>query len=328
MATEELRRESEGRRLVAIGGGTGLSTLLRGVKLHTRNISAVVTVSDDGGSSGRLRRELGVLPPGDIRNCLVALADSESLMTALFKHRFRNGKGSLDGHSFGNLLIAALTEVIGDFEQAVKESSKVLAIRGRVLPSTVEDIVLLAELEDGTRVEGESLISRSRCPIRRVSLRPESPAPLPEAIQEIEQAEVIVIGPGSVFTSVLPNLLVRGVVEAIRRSRALKVYVCNVMTQPGETSGFSASDHVAAVHRHVGEGLFQCAIVNDGRPSLEVLEAYRREGADVVEPDVARMEQMGVKPIRRDVLSRTDLARHDPSRLARAILELADGSLT
>ena len=322
MCPESLSSELEGLRLVAIGGGTGLSTLLRGIKLYTRSISAVVTVSDDGGSSGRLRRELGMLPPGDIRNCLVALADSESLMTSLFRHRFRNGKGSLDGHSFGNLLIAALTEVTGDFEQAVKESSKVLAIRGRVLPSTLEDVVLVAELEDGTVVEGESVISRSTRPVRRLSLRPEAPAPLPEVMEAIDQAQAIVIGPGSIFTSVLPNLLVRGVADAIRRSRAVKIYVCNVMTQPGETTRFSASDHVAALNKHVGEGLFQFAIVNQATPAPEVLEAYQREGAEVVAPDVERIEQMGLSPVRSDVLSRTNLARHDPDRLAETILDL------
>lgn len=249
--------------MVAIGGGTGLSTLLRGLKAYTPHIAAIVTVADDGGSSGRLRRELGLLPPGDFRNCIAALADDEALITQLFQYRFGQGEG-LDGHSFGNLFITALAAVTGSFERAILEASRVLAVQGRILPSTLEDVVLVADLkvEDGraqaglTRVQGESAIPKAGRPIERVFLRPEQVRAYPEAVRAILEADLIVAGPGSLFTSVLPNLLVRDIRRAVEASSALKLYVCNAATQPGETDGFDVGQHVSVLQRHVGRGLF------------------------------------------------------------------------
>jgi len=312
-------------RFVVIGGGTGLSTLLRGLKKLPADITALVTVADDGGSSGRLRREMGMPPPGDIRSCLVALADAEPLMQQLFQYRFRGeDKNGLNGHSFGNLLIAALTDIMGDFERAVKESSKVLAIHGRVLPSTLENVVLRAELEDGQIIEGESRISQTIVPIRRISLHPENPEPLAEALEAIADATAIVIGPGSVFTSIIPNLLIRGLVAAIAASPATKIYVCNVMTQPSETTGFSASDHVEAILRHTGVNFIDSVLLNATAPARSVLAAYRREGAAMVEPDLAAVAALGVCPVSADLLSHTDLARHDPDKLAQAVWRLVN----
>lgn len=317
------RRLPGGPRIVALGGGTGLSALLRGLKHCTQNLAAVVTVADDGGSSGRLRREMGILPPGDIRNCIVALADSESLMTDLFQHRFQSETDkALGGHSFGNLLIAAMTEITGDFEAAVKETSRVLAIRGRVLPSTLEDVTLRAELADGRVLEGESNIAQSPAPIVRVSLQPQEPEPLDEVIAAILEADIVVVGPGSLYTSILPDLLIKGMVEAMVRSPAPKVYVCNVMTQPGETRGYTASDHLRAIVEHIGVNPFDYVIVNTGRPTEFVLAAYRAEGADVVQPDLDEIRRLGSRPVAADLLSRANLARHDPTKLARTLLRL------
>ena len=319
------RQRRRGRRVVVVGGGTGLSTLLRGLKNYSHNLTAVVTVFDDGGSSGRLRRELGILPPGDIRNCLVALAESEPLMTRLFEYRFHGG--ALDGHAFGNLFIASLAGVTGDLESAVKETSKVLNIRGRVLPSAVEDVALVAEFADGTVVEGESQIPRARKRIRRVMLKPADVAPLPEVLQAIAAAELIVLGPGSLYTSVIPNLLVREVADAIRASRAMRIYVCNVMTQPGETDGFTASDHVRVLLEQVGPELFTHALINTQRPRNRALVArYEAEGAVPVEPDIDRIRQLGVIPIAEPLMSEEDVVRHDPYRLARTVLHLLGGS--
>jgi len=261
----ERRQLDRGYRIVAIGGGTGLSSLLRGLKEYTTNLTAIVTVADDGGSSGRLRHELGVLPPGDIRNCLVALADSESMMTDLFEYRFNEGDG-LTGHSFGNLFLAAMSGIAGDFDSAIKESSRVLNIKGRVLPSTLANVALEATLEDGTVVLGESNISKSKSPIRSIRLVPESCEPLDEAIEAILAADAIVLGPGSLYTSVMPNLLVPGIAEAVERSMALKVYVCNIMTQPGETDGLSAADHARALLNGTGKMLFDHVLVNIEQP--------------------------------------------------------------
>src|SRR5579864_9494249 len=255
------RQLQRGPRIVVLGGGTGLGTLLRGLKKVSTNLTAVVTVFDDGGSSGRLRREQGILPPGDIRNCLVALAEAEPLLTQLFEYRFKGG--DLDGHSFGNLFIASMTQVAGDLETAVKECSKVLAIRGRVLPTTLHDVVLCAEVEDGSVIEGESAITKAGRTVRRVYLKPASVPPLADVLEAIADADMIVIGPGSLYTSLLPNLLVEGVVQAIRRSPALKVYVCNVMTQHGETRGFKASEHVRVLLDEGGRGLFDHVVVKD-----------------------------------------------------------------
>ncbi|HXF81524.1 MAG TPA: gluconeogenesis factor YvcK family protein [bacterium] len=317
------RTRRRGRRVVAIGGGTGLSTLLRGLKAHTDHLTAVVTVFDDGGSSGRLRRELGILPPGDIRDCLVALAESEPLMTRLFEYRFQGG--ALDGHAFGNLFIASLAGVTGDLESAVKAVSKVLNIRGRVLPSAVEDVVLVATFDDGTVIEGESKITGAGRRIARVALKPADVAPLPEVLQAIADAELIVLGPGSLFTSVIPNLLVRGIADAIRANRqARTVYVCNVMTQPGETDGFSASEHVRRLIEAVGPGLFSHVLVNTRRPrSRAVLARYESEGAVPVEPDLDRIRALGVIPVAGSLISEEDVVRHDPAAVARALLRLA-----
>lgn len=318
------RQRRRGRRVVVVGGGTGLSTMLRGLKAYSSNLTAVVTVFDDGGSSGRLRRELGILPPGDIRDCLVALAESEPLMTRLFEYRFQGG--ALDGHAFGNLFIASLAGVTGDLESAVKETSKVLNIRGRVLPSAVEDVVLVAEFADGTVVEGESQIPRARKHIRAVRLKPPDVASLPEVLQAIAEAEMIVLGPGSLYTSVIPNLLVRGVADAIRSSGALCLYVCNVMTQPGETDGFAASDHVRALREQVGPGLFSHVLVNTRPPrNRALLIRYEAEGAMPVEPDLDRIRQLGIVPVSLDLISEEDVVRHDPVRLADAIMRLLEG---
>lgn len=317
------RRLPGGPRIVALGGGTGLSTLLRGLKQVSENLAAVVTVADDGGSSGRLRREMGILPPGDIRNCIVALADSESLMTELLQHRFQTEESNgLGGHSFGNLLIAAMTEITGDFERAVKETSRVLAIRGRVLPSTLQDVVLRAELADGRVIEGETNITASPAPIARVSLQPDEPEPLDEVVSAILEADLVVVGPGSLYTSIIPNLLVKGMVGALVRSPAITVYVCNVMTQPVETLGYTASQHLRAIVEHIGLNPFDTVIVNTGRPSGEVLAAYRAEGAEVVRADLDQLRRLGSRPIADDLLSHADLARHDPAKLARALLRL------
>ncbi|MDI7247069.1 MAG: YvcK family protein [Bacillota bacterium] len=317
------RQLGRGPRIVVVGGGTGLSTLLRGVKEFTSNVTAIVTVADDGGSSGRLRKEMRVLPPGDIRNCLVALADSEPLMARLFQYRFPEGDPTgLGGHTFGNLFIATMSAITGDFEQAVKESSRVLAVRGRVLPSTLEDVILAAECEGGAVVEGESALATCGAPIKRVFLRPRDPVALPEAVEAIAGAELILLGPGSLFTSVLPNLLVPGITEAVRRSRALKVYVCNVMTEPGETDGFAASDHLKAIFEHVGRGIVDVVLVNTGLVPAKLAERYRQEGAYPVIPDSDTLRALGVSVVEEDLMSASDYARHDPERLAGAIVSL------
>ncbi|MBM4417374.1 MAG: YvcK family protein [Chloroflexi bacterium] len=258
----EHRHLSRGPRIVAIGGGHGLSTLLRGLKQHTQNLTAVVTVTDDGGSSGRLRRDLGVLPPGDIRMCLVALADAEPLMTRLFQYRFERGDG-LEGHSFGNLFLAAMNEITGNFERAVRESSRVLAVRGQILPSTLEDIDIGAEYCDGEIVVGESQLPLLRKAIRRLFLRPADPPAYPEAIKAILEADLIVIGPGSLYTSILPNLLVQGISDAVRKSMAMRIYICNVATQRGETDDYGVFEHIQAIEGHCGPGLFDHVLVNN-----------------------------------------------------------------
>ncbi len=288
---------SQGQSIVVIGGGTGLSTMLRGLKQYTSNLAAVVTVTDDGGSSGRLKRDMGVLPPGDIRNCLVALADAEPLMTELFQYRFGEGEEALDGHSFGNLLIAAMTQITGDFERAVKETSSILAIRGRVLPSTIEQVRLQAELDDGTLAEGETGIAVAGKPIKHIMLHPSSVKPLDETLKAIETADCIVLGPGSVYTSIVPNLLVQGVVEAISASDAEKIYVCNVMTQPGETDGYTAADHVRAVAKHAERRVFNYVLVNQERPGKALLDKYAAEKQFFVEPNVAAIREMGYRPM-------------------------------
>lgn len=316
------RSLAQGHRIVVIGGGTGLSTMLRGLKEYSSNIVAVVTVSDDGGSSGGLKTQLGMLPPGDIRNCMVALADAEPLLSELFQYRFETEDSCFGGHSFGNLLIGAMTDITGDFEKAVKATSKVLAIRGTVLPSTLQNIGLRADMQDGSVVFGESEIVRSGKGIKQISLVPEDVRPLEESLEAIRLANVIVIGPGSVYTSVIPNLLVRGISDAIAASRAVKVYVCNVMTQPGESDNFQASDHVKAVVRHAGRRIFDYVLVNREVPSLRLLEKYQAQGAHLVSPDVDVIREIGYKPITGNFISQTEVVRHDPQKLAQAILRL------
>ncbi len=325
-------------KVVCLGGGTGLSTLLSGLKhisldaplridghlFALKNTTAVVTVSDDGGSSGRLRDQFQTPAPGDIRNCLVALASDESLMTQLFRYRF-SGQGELHDHSLGNLLLTALTDITGDFMQAIKLSSQVLAIEGRILPSTSQNVRLRAVLEDGTEVSGETNISKAKCRIKRVLLEPMACCPLPEAIEAIEQADIVTVGPGSLFTSLIPNLVVAGVAETIRRSKAVKVYVANLMTQPGETDGMTLSDHFDALTDHTGRPpLFGHVLVNSAPISEAMLARYREEGAEPVTDDQDRLENLGLKVHRAPLAHEGQMVRHNPVPLAQAILEILD----
>jgi uncharacterized cofD-like protein len=304
--------------VVAIGGGHGLSVLLRGLKRYTANITAIVTVADDGGSSGRLRRELGVLPPGDLRNCIAALADDEALTTQLFQYRFGNGNG-LNGHSFGNLFITAMAEVSGSFERAILESGRVLAIQGRVLPSTLQDVTLMADLHTEpvgiSRISGQSSITKSNG-IKRVYLNPENVRAYPEAVRALLEAELIAAGPGSLYTSVLPNLLVPDIAQAIATSRALKVYVCNVATQPGETEGYSTNDHVAALEAHLGRRLFPVILVNDNL-------GVKIDAPPETEPVVIDLQSgAGYHVITTDMVDPIHPWRHDSDKLAQALLRL------
>lgn len=332
-------------RIVSIGGGNGLSTLLRGLKRYVRavegqlDITAVVTVTDDGGSSGRLRREFDVLPPGDIRTCMVALSEDETLLSRLFQYRFSNGRG-LKGHSFGNLFLTAMTHLTGDFGQAVKLSSEVLAVLGRIYPSTASNVALEATLANGTRIAGETRISRSRSRIERIELRPRRPKPLPETIEAIARADLITIGPGSLFTSVIPNLLVDGIPRAIAASPALKAYFVNLMSQPGETDHFRASDHVAALLRHAGRAhsrsLIDVCVINTRPVGGKVVDRYRARDARPVENDIENLERMGLRVIGADLLRMSagkapnrvpEKIRHDQSVLAAIALELAQQGL-
>jgi len=311
------RQRERGPKIVTIGGGTGLSTMLRGLKNYSANITAIVTVADDGGSSGRLRRELGVLPPGDFRNCIVALADAEPLMARLFQYRFGQGT-ELDGHSFGNLFIVAMSGITGNFEEAIREASRVLAVRGQIIPSTLENVTLCAELEGEAHVLGESKISETRGAIQRVYLQPERPAAYPDAVRAILEADVVVVGPGSLYTSILPNLLVDGIAKALVSTEALRIYVCNVATQPGETDEFHASDHLKALLHHVR-----------GQP-IDVVLANSNQGGDIkpewhvqhVGPDVEAMEKLGVEVALFDVVNPHNALRHSPERLTAAIAQL------
>jgi uncharacterized cofD-like protein len=316
------RRRQASYKIVAIGGGTGLSTLLRGLKRRTSNITAVVTVSDDGGSSGRLQKELGVLPPGDVRNCLVALADDEALVTDLFRYRFEEGAG-LTGHSFGNLFLAAMTGITGNFDRAIKESSRVLNIVGRVLPATLHVVRLCAELDDGTILRGETNISKATCPIRRVFFEPSSVEPLEEVLEAIQSADAIVLGPGSLFTSILPNFLIEGITQAVARSHAVRIYVCNVMTQLGETEKMTAADHVEQLFANAGARVCDWVVVNDEPPS-KLLETYAQEGQEPVVPDVERIEALGLAAVRAQMISEDVAVRHDPNKLAQVVLAAID----
>jgi uncharacterized cofD-like protein len=324
------RRRSRGTKIVVIGGGTGLSTLLRGLKLLSTNLTAVVTVADDGGSSGRLRREIGVLPPGDIRNCLTALADEEKLLTELFCYRFT--AGDLNGHSFGNLFLTAMSEVTGDLEQAVIASSKVLAIRGDVLPATLSDVQLWAELSDGRRVEGESNITDAGGKIVQFGCTPDNPPALPRALSAIEEAEFIIIGPGSLYTSVIPNLLVPEIANVIADRRIPSVYVCNVMTQPGETDDYTVADHIRAIDRACGyRKLFDAVLVQRRLPSERALIRYAAEKAKPVYLDFDEVLHLGRRVIRADVIDedpQTGYIRHNSERLARVLLRWYDREST
>jgi uncharacterized cofD-like protein len=314
-------------RIVAIGGGTGLSTLLNGLKRYAMEpreveITAIVTVTDDGGSSGRLRREFDVLPPGDIRNCMVALSEDEALLSKLFQYRFSEGRG-LKGHSFGNLFLTALTNLTGDFVQAVKVSSEVLASLGRIYPATNANVVLEAELENGSIVKGETKIGKSRSRIRRIRLLPRRSKPLPETLAAIEDADLITLGPGSLFTSVIPNLLVEGIAPAIQRSRASKAYFVNLMWQPGETIGFRASDHVEALHLHAGMPLIDVAIVNTRAITARQRRKYAAQNVRSVLNDVDRLAEMGLQVVATDLLASGERVRHDPRASADVALQLA-----
>jgi uncharacterized cofD-like protein len=309
-------------RIVSIGGGTGLSSLLRGLKKCSADLSAIVTVTDDGGSSGRLREELGVLPPGDIRNCMIALSEDEHLMSRLFRFRF-NSDGSLHDHSFGNLFLIAMAGVTGDFAEAVHLTSEVLAIKGVIYPLTNTNISLSAELEDGTVVTGETRITSSNKRIRRVELSPADARALPDAIKAIASADLITIGPGSLYTSLIPNLLLKEVVGAIQASHAIKIYIQNIMTQPGETVSYSAADHVQAMAEHCNGILFPIILVNNRPPSPSILKKYDAERAAIVDIDKARLHALHLNVVERDLLAEDGVVRHDPDRLAQSIFEIA-----
>ena len=310
------RSRQRGPKIVAIGGGTGLSTLLRGLKEYTGNLTAIVTVSDDGGSSGRLRQELGILPPGDFRQCLVALADVEPLMTRLFQYRFTEGD-SLEGHSFGNLFIAAMTAITGNFERGLRESSRVLAVRGQIIPSSLENLTLCAEFDDDATIDGESSIHLQQKRIRRVFFRPSHPAAHPEAMRAILDADLIVIGPGSLFTSVLPNFLVEDISRSVKSSRAAKVFVCNVANEAGETDGYHVADHVRAFENHVGRGLFQYILVNNNTQVNQSSSAVSRLVTDRDE-----LSDIGYNVVPADVIDNEEPRRHNPKKLAQSILRI------
>jgi len=318
----ERRKLDIGPHVVAIGGGTGLSVLLRGIKEYTNNIAAIVTVADDGGSSGRLREDLGIVAPGDLRSCLVALADTEPIMESLFQYRFQ-GAGDLSGHSFGNLFLAAMIEATGgDIEKALMQSNKILRVRGNVIPSTHTPVKLVAQLADGNQIAGESKIGCSSSPIERIELDPPEVVAPDEAIKAIRKAEVIILGPGSLYTSVIPNLLVPGIVEAIRENPAPKMYICNVMTQPGETENYTALDHLRAIDEHVGPNLVDVLVVNNGVPSERLLARYAEKCSIPVLVEQDEIEKSGVRVISADLISREDLVRHDPQKLSKLIRRL------
>ena len=319
------RKLNHGPKVVAIGGGTGLSTMLKGIKKITNNITAVVTVGDDGGSSGKLREELGVLPPGDIRSCIAALADDEDLVAKLFQYRFKEA-GGLSGHSFGNLFITAMCGLTGNMVGAVKESSKVLSIRGRVLPSTLDDMRLAAEMDDGTIVKGESNIPESGKKIKRLFSEPDNCRALEDVINAINEADLIILGPGSLYTSVIPNLLICDIAKAINNSKAKKIYVCNIMTQPGETDGYTVSDHLKELIKHAKyEKIMDAVLVNSDLPK-ELLASYKDAGSLPVKVDREEINKMGIEIVQKNLVAdkryedgHSSFVRHSPSRLARCI---------
>lgn len=310
-----------GPRIVVVGGGTGLSVLLHGIKEYTSNLTAVVTVADDGGSSGRLRQQFDIVAPGDIRNCLVALANEETMMRELFQYRFKQDT-EFSGHSFGNLFITAMTQVTGDFEKAVKESSKVLSIRGRVLPSTLEKVVLVAEHKDGRITEGEAQIPKIGSPIQKILIKPQNASAAPDAIKAIREAELIILGPGSLYTSIVPNLLIKEIRDAVLASSVSRVYVCNIMTQPGETDRFKASEHVKELIRHTHPRIMDACVVNTGFIPQGLLEKYAKEGSVPVTADSQVIKDLGYGVIEEDLVSATDHVRHDSNKLARIIANL------
>lgn len=321
-------------RIVALGGGTGLSTLLRGLKEHVvrgadrtaspecpiRDLAAIVTVTDDGGSSGRLRRENRILPPGDIRNCMVALSKDEALLGRLFQYRFHAGRG-LVGHNFGNLFLAALTHVTGDFTDAIRVTSRVLAIRGRIFPSTLSNVHLVGRLENGRVVHGETSITASRSPIKKITLSPRRVRPLPKAVEAIRKADLILLGPGSLYTSILPNLLIPEIAKAIARSTAPRVYIANLMTQPGETAGYGLADHLRAIQKHVPRRVIDCVVANRQAVSPEVARRYRAQGAEPVAVDLAALEKLGYRVVLDNLLEEHGVIRHNTRRLSRLLLE-------
>jgi len=318
---------NHGPKIVAIGGGTGLSTMLKGIKKITNNITAIVTVGDDGGSSGRLREEMGILPPGDIRNCIAALADDDDIVTQLFQYRFKTGEG-LEGHSFGNLFITAMTAICGDMITAIKESSKVLLIRGKVIPATTDDMRLIAKMEDGSIVKGESQIPESGKKIIELSCEPEVCKPSNEVIEAIHNADLIILGPGSLYTSIIPNLLVEGISKAIQNAKAKKIYVCNIMTQPGETDNYNASDHIKALFDHMkkcgavesSKPLFDAVLINNQLPN-NLAKKYEEKDSLPVEIDTAEIKKLGLEVVTSKLIqdNKEGLVRHSPARLARSI---------
>lgn len=314
------RKLNRGPRIVAVGGGTGLSMLLSGAKNITNNLTAIVSVGDDGGSSGRLREEMGILPPGDIRHCITALADDEDLVNKLFKYRFKNGEG-LEGHSFGNLFLTALYDITGDMVSAVRASSRVLSIRGRVLPATLDDMKLVAEMEDGRIVHGESTIPEAHGRIKRLFTEPANCKALEDVIQAIRNAELIILGPGSLYTSVIPNLLVKQISEEIIKSKARKIYVCNIMTQPGETDNYTVSDHLKALIQHSGSNkIVDAVLVNDYLPE-KLADIYQKSGSYPVKLDIQEVKKLGIKIVAKKLIqdSKEGLVRHSSNRVARAV---------
>jgi uncharacterized cofD-like protein len=321
------RRLNRGTKIVVVGGGTGLSTLLRGLKEYSSNITAIVTVADDGGSSGRLRREIGVLPPGDIRNCLAALADEEELLTELFQYRFEAGTG-LVGHSFGNLFLTVMSEITGDLEQAVMASSKVLAISGKVLPATLSDVSLWAEMEDGRLIEGESNIPLAGGKIKNIGCMPANPPALPAAVKAIREAEYIIIGPGSLYTSIIPNLLVPEIRDAIAKADVPRIYVCNIMTQPGETEGYSVADHIREIDRISKQKLFDAVLVHRKPPTALSLRKYALENSHPVYLDRQEIAKLNRRIVMANVMEEDEVkgrVRHSSSQLARVLLRWYSG---
>ncbi len=314
-----MKNIESGPRIVAFGGGTGLSTLLRGLKKYTPNVTAIVTVTDDGGSSGALRRELGVLPPGDIRNCLVALSEKESLMARLFQYRFPLA-GSLSGHSFGNLFLTAMSAISGGFDTGIERAGEVLAIRGKVLPVTLRSVMLKAELLNGKVIKGETSIARSTTGIGHLSIYPSPPPAGPSVIEAINSADAVIFGPGSLYTSIIANLLVKGIKNALFKARVPRIYISNIMTQPGETTGYTLSAHIEALRRHTGKNLIDYAVANSGRIPPALLKKYARKKSFPVEIDLASTQK--IKVIRADIVSRQEYARHDSDKLAAMIMKV------